>query len=290
MRGNSGVTRAGLAVAAAMTMAAPAMAADHTPMLADPSHPVWLVLDIGGGVFRGEESGTFDGGTYDYEETAHGTEYFVEGSAVIEVSPHLSFQIDAWNYAFNEDGDGFDTEGGSYTFDDWGTGTGVGGHVTWNGDNHRFGFSGDLQFGYDVYGSLELEGVFHHDNWSLGGYAGVEKGLTGFAAYVDDTEWYGTLYATYYATPNLAIGAFGRLWTGTVNYDDSEAQGGSWGAAIEYKHDDKPFSVYAQFTHYTGDASDNDPDSWSWSSNYVGVGVRWFGRDATLQETDRHVF
>jgi len=275
----------------ALTAGAPVIAADATPVINTPSNPIWLVLDIGAGGLRGEETG--EGAGLDWEETYTDRQYYVAGSMVVEVSPHLSFQADAWTAGVRGDVSGtahFEKDDDDdYTYDYWDSDTGFGAHATWNGDNHRIGLYGDLSFRDYVFGSLQVEGAVHHGNWHLGGYAGVEKGLTGTAAAYDATEWYGTLYATYYATPNLALTGYGGLWSSSSDALGEEGEGGRIGAAIEYKHDHKPFSVYALFTHFVGEESDL-VESAEWSSNYVGVGFRWFLHEGTLQETDRHVF
>ena len=51
----------------------------------------------------------------------------------------------------------------------------------------------------------------------LGGNTGVTRGLTGEAQADNETEWYGRVYAAYYATPNLSIGAFAELWRETAD-------------------------------------------------------------------------
>lgn len=132
---------------------------------------------------------------------------------------------------------------------------------------------------YSVLGGVEGQ-VGLGDAFVLNGQLGYLSGVSGY--YIEDdyplNVLFAELSAKFFPVENLKLEASVGAIAGEIYGEDYDASTLTYGAEVEYKFDDAPFSVFAS---YSGYADDGYFDS---SANTVKVGARIAFGDETLKE------
>jgi opacity protein-like surface antigen len=126
-----------------------------------------------------------------------------------------------------------------------------------------------------------LEGQLYLDNFTLYGQAGVKDLDNG---YVTFTGYFGKLEGRYFLTPDFRIEA--HVGVGTLNddnFDDWTTTTVNLGVGAEYKFDDMPFSLFAQYDYYRGELRDDVIGE----RQRAMVGIRFQIEDDSLMARDR---
>ncbi|MDR3471276.1 MAG: hypothetical protein P4M09_06260 [Devosia sp.] len=227
-----------------MLVASAASAADLTRPATMPTPDPGIVgyLDLHGG---GEaDTVTFEGldpNTYSYGIIGG------SGRGVIDISPTMSTQLDAWFDTFVESSGG----AGSTSSD-----SGVAGHLTWHPSEQDsigvLGSIGTAAYLGGIMGNVGIEAARDFGNWRLYGQAGVSRGLSGEASDRDVSDLYATLAADYFVDPNLMLS--GNIGVDRLSYDSgTEGAELSWGAKVEFKPDMSPVSFYLSYEGFGWD-------------------------------------
>ncbi len=283
-----------LATAAVFT-AAPAFAAD-APADFLPS-PVSGYLEAFFGLGTAQSTFENSGELIALDELGSNVDHFNSsmfggsGRAAYAFSPGFSMQADGWYQSMLTHvsfGDGFSNYSSAAD--------GLGVHATWRTMNSAFGGLVSIgQVGAPArYANFAAEGAWYGAMSSFvlqGGYATKFVG-----APFSESALYAHAVATFFHNPNIAFSADFGVATQTAADDDGYATGKGtgvqWGARLDYKPAQWPFSFFAA---YQGAAFHVEftRDSGAYSSTTTGtnhavyIGARYnFGGD-TLQSIDR---
>lgn len=206
---------------------------------------------------------------YYEDESFNGSTYGAAGRISIPVGSDFSIQLDASAEAPKGiDGDDYSV---------WN----LAGHVSWRQDGNLLGVFASYGQDHDWwdadFATVGLEGIATLDNLQLYGQVGYSTSVTDGE---DENSIYGRGEARYFLTPNFEITGSAGLFRTEYSGDDV-INGVTWGAALEYRFDDSPISL---FTAYEGSYSDEPDEEESWAVHTLKVGARFsFGSD-TLQD------
>lgn len=264
---------------AAVLVSGSAMATDYGASTAPYNAPMFFgYVDIRAGYLDGRGSGDyFDPPWEMWDERWDGP--VIGGSARLaaRMSPSFSVQGDVWINSFDLSGSGFDTGFGPYSFSMENRYSGIAGHLTWRGGGGQsagalvsYGSAAD----YGEFMNVALEGVYAMDQWRFYGQIGHVFGVGGPASTVNARSWYAGGVVTYYYTPNLAVSANLGVTSGEIDWNSEEQSGWNWGARIDFKPENMPFTTYVAYQGRHWDGSDADPSNWSGTEHAVVFGVR----------------
>lgn len=224
-----------------MLAASAASAADLTEPAVVPVTEPGIVgyVDLHGGgeadiwAFEGQDTNTY---TYGIIGGA--------GRGVVDISPTVSTQLDAWFETYTEgNGNGAGTSSDS----------GIADHLTWHPSQQDsigvLGSIGASAYWDGLFGNAGVEAARDFGGWRLYGQAGIAHGLTGRAADLDTNDLYATLNADFFVNPNLMVSGNigGDHFTVNTGYDGLEV---SFGGKLEFKPDTSPVSLYVAYEGY----------------------------------------
>ena len=236
-------------------LAGVAAAALSGPALATPPMTPWTgYLDFAAGGATGNASDV--GSSWSQKEiSVHGAARFA-----IPVSPATTVQLDGWADAWS---DTYSSGSPDRGLDD-----GLGIHVNWRaapmtsigvlGSVGQDGNSGSVV-------TVAGEVVRWMGKFRLYGQAGYSFGLSGEDRTSSAPYVAGVL--SYYCNPDLALSAMVAFDHATTTAEADNENDASWGARIEFKKPDMPFSIY---TAYRG---------WSWNGSDGGGGYNGLVHD-----------
>ena len=220
------------------------------------------------------------------------------GRAAIPVAPQLTLQLDSWVRSFSgETIECLASEDDCSTYDYSGYRVGGAAHLAHAfdgvviGSMVSLGARGDEDY-QEWWGTAALEGFVSFDQFRLYGQVGVTRGLTEYPGDNNSTSVFAKGDLAYYVDPNLRVSANAGIDRYTGDEWDREEYSASWGARIEKKFEDTPFSLFASYQGWVWSGEDNET-SWKWNadSHTIKVGARFaFGQGTqTLQDLDRAV-
>ncbi|MEJ0013352.1 MAG: hypothetical protein WDM94_12165 [Bauldia sp.] len=282
----------------AVALAAPALAADFSEPTTFLASPVSGYLEAYFGI--GQSSGSsvstglvaldvVGGNDFRYTNTMFGG----SGRLAYALAPNFSVQADGW---FDSDLAQNYFGGDVLTYSSASTGLGL--HGTWRGMNTAFG--GLISIGQNGaparYANLAAEGAWYGATSSFTVQGGYTVKFAG--APFSESGYYGHAVATFFQNPNLAlsgdVGVTNQSAAENDGYASSSGNAVQWGARVDYKPEQVPFSFFVAYQGSSTSASFNS-DYGSNSSTSTGtshaafIGARYlFGSD-TLQNLDRTV-
>ncbi len=253
----------------------------------------------------GDQSGTYNNGApQSWDETWSGLVFGGAGRAATALTSDLGVQGDVWFNGWFWESTISDT---GLPADFTATGSsmegGAAGHLSWRPDSSmligvlaslggdNWAFDGDGYGG--LYGTVGLEGAIGDEMWRAYGQVGVTGAIGGAGAVDNVMDIYARGVVAYYLDPNFSLS--GNL--GVDSYS-SDADGGTtgtgftWGARLEYKPADMPFSGFVAYQGWGWSGEDNFPSDWSGTEHALLVGMRIpFGADGatTLRAMDDEV-
>lgn len=292
----------------ALTLSSAVAAADPVPIVdAVALYPYSIsgYVELRIGFDFGDESGTYDDGApQSWDETWQGIVFGGAGRAAAMLTSDFSAQGDVWLNGWAWESTISDT---GLPADFTATGNsmegGAAAHLSWRPDSsmligvlaslggETWAFNGAGYGG--TYGNVGLEGAIGDEIWRAYGQVGVTAALGGDAADDGVMDLYARGVFAYYLDPNLSVSAN----LGLDSYS-SDADGGTtgtgvtWGARLEYKPADMPFSGFLAYQGWGWSGEDNFPSEWSGTEHAILVGMRVpFGADgaATLRAMDDEV-
>ena len=251
----------------------------------------------------GDQSGTYDNGApQSWDETWSGLAFGGAGRAATALTSDLGVQGDVWFNGWFWESTISDT--GHLPADFTATGSttegGAAGHLNWRPDSSMLvgvmaslgaessNFDGDGYGG--LYGTVALEGAIGDEMWRAHGQVGVTGALAGDAGVDNVMDLYARGVFAYYLDPNLAVSA--NLGIDSYSSDANGATtetGFTWGARLEYKPADMPFSGFVAYQGWGWSGEDDFPSDWSGTEHALLVGMRIpFGADGatTLRAQD----
>ena len=254
----------------------------------------------------GNASGTYnDGAPQSWDETWHGMVFGGAARAATPLTSDLTVQGDVWLNGWGWESDISDT--GHLPTDFTATGSsmegGVAGHLSWRPDSStligvlaslggdNWSFDGNEYDG--LYGTVGLEGAIGDEMWRAYGQVGVTAALGGDAGDDGAVDIYARGVVAYYLDPNLSVSA--NLGADAFSNDSNGGTtetGITWGARLEYKPADMPFSGFLAYQGWAWSGEDNFPSDWSGTEHALLVGMRIpFGADGatTLRAMDDEV-
>jgi hypothetical protein len=252
--------------------------------------PFAAYFDIRGGGSTGNEAGTYDGGTDPYTEDWREGVAHVAGRAALGLTPLISAQFDTWTGAWQGHEHDWDDDYGDDEYDYNGSYFGFGGHLTFNmTPNSRWGFLGSVGLSdeYGTYGNIGIEGVHDFENLRLYIQAGFTPAISGQAQTYSSRYTHVTGLATYYFNPDFALtGGVGFSRENADGYVDDDTR---WTVRLEKKFASLPMTAYIQYQGLHWNGRDDNPDSWSGTSQAVMIGLRFTAGRQTLRDLDQAV-
>jgi hypothetical protein len=259
-----------LALAAALTVSAPALADDY---------------HVSGelGASFGADFSSFN----DFGSEPSGTAFLFsgEGKANVWIAPDMTIQIDAT-------GEGTTTiRQCTCSRDSDGHADGlVGAHLSWrNPDDHLIGFFG----GFSTNANLDYDGTFTQAILGVEGqyYSGpftlyVQGGWEPLMSNSDDFEptnlGFGRVVGRYFWTENDRLQGEFAYATSGINQKSGSYSIYKWGASWEHRYDGTPFSAGVEYNGFRI----NGPDGWA-VEHVVEATLKLHFGDDTLQAQDR---
>jgi hypothetical protein len=275
-----------------ISLSAVAYAGDPAQKVNSESNPIISgYFDVHGGYYGGYDDWYWLG-VPNSSAKYNGTDLGAIARTSVQINSNFSVQGDAWlnNYHYKT--------GTDFTTTNY---SGVGFHATFKPTNtDQAGFVESLgnfnSVGYlnNKFNNIGVEWVHDFDNWRIYSQIGYVSEIDGVATHANFKDFYGTVVATYYFSPNFSLSSnfmIDRLTsTDGIKYWPNVSNDLAWGSKVEYKIDNLPLIGYVGYhgnsyheNYYSGQGLSLAIES----TIIVGIKIP-FGQD-TIKNLDRHV-